>query len=139
MQAYDEFGITEEQAAGLTDVATFKEKLKVLVDDLNNTHKADAGIVSGAEIVIEVTEIDFARAPENTYVTDSIATAEDYASTIYTIDNNTIVMVTYTKGNETKTFVLNYNSFDVTVKLAQEDKPITIKALGFEVVYDTTN
>ena len=84
--------------------------------------------------MIKVTEIDFARAPENTYVTDSEATDVDYASTIYTIDNNTIVMVTYTKGNETKTFVLNYNTFDVTVNLNGVVK--TIKALGFEVVTD---
>ena len=133
-QAYREFGITEEQASNLDDVVTFKNELKTIVDDLNDKYEADAGIVSGAEIVIKVTEIDFARAPENTYVTDSEATDVDYASTIYTIDNNTIVMVTYTKGNETKTFVLNYNTFDVTVNLKGVVK--TIKALGFEVVTD---
>lgn len=136
MQALDEFGITEEQANTLEDVTAFKNELSALVAKLNEK-EADAGIVSGAEIVIEVTEIDFARAPENTYVTDSDATDADYASTIYTIDNNTIVMVTYTKGSETKTFVLNYNTFDVTVKLNGQEQ--TIKALGFAVVYDTTN
>ena len=55
------------------------------------------------------------------FTTDSTADAKDYNETVYTLDNDNVVMVTYQK--ETKdaiyqvSFVLNYNLYDVKVNL----------------------
>lgn len=51
------------------------------------------------------------------YTTDSDATlsASDYAFTDYTVDNNNIVLVTYSDGTHTVRFILNYNVYAVNV------------------------
>lgn len=53
-----------------------------------------------------------------TYITDSLAQDEDYVETDYTIDNGNITMVTYKNGDDVVRFILNYNSYEVTVKLS---------------------
>ena len=52
-----------------------------------------------------------------TYITDSFAKDENYVKTDYTIDDGNVTIVTYKKGNDVVRFVINFNSFDVTVKL----------------------
>lgn len=65
------------------------------------------------------------------FITTSESTLSDdeYDFTDYTVDNGNVVMVTYSKGNETKTFVLNYNIYAVTVIL--NGKSISIDAYGY--------
>ena len=52
-----------------------------------------------------------------TYITDSYAKDENYVKTDYTIDDGNVTIVTYQKGDDVVRFVINFNSFDVTVKL----------------------
>ena len=55
------------------------------------------------------------------YVTDSEASNRaDYVATNYTVDNGNVVMVTYKKGSHTVNFILNYNSYAVTVRMNGE-------------------
>ena len=53
------------------------------------------------------------------YVTDSVANADDYKATDFTCDNGNVVIVTYKDSSSGKTvkFILNYNGFDVDVRL----------------------
>ncbi len=64
------------------------------------------------------------------YVTDSGAFDEDYVETIYTLDNDRVVLVTYEKDGHTVKFLLNYNVYKVTVKLS-DTEVITIDKYGF--------
>lgn len=51
------------------------------------------------------------------YVTDSNATdGAGYDKTDYSVDNDSIVIVTYTNGEDTVRFILNYNIYKVRVK-----------------------
>ena len=54
------------------------------------------------------------------YVTDSVATDKNYDHTDYTVDNNMVTIVTYLDPDTQHTvrFILNYNIYSVTVKLA---------------------
>ena len=52
------------------------------------------------------------------YVTTSEAdNRADYVKTNYTVDNGNVVMVTYKKGSQKVNFILNYNSYAVTVRM----------------------
>ncbi|MBQ8720150.1 MAG: hypothetical protein IJY65_03870 [Clostridia bacterium] len=53
-----------------------------------------------------------------TYLTDSLATDEDYVYTDYTVDNGKVAIVTYSNGTDIVRIVLNYNIYAVSVKLA---------------------
>lgn len=54
------------------------------------------------------------------YLTDSFARDDDYVYTDYTCDNGNVVMVTYSDGEHTVHFLLNYNVYAVTVQLDAE-------------------
>ena len=54
------------------------------------------------------------------YITDSYALDKNYIYTDYTTDNGKVTMVTYSNGANEVVFILNYNSFPVTVKLNSE-------------------
>ena len=62
------------------------------------------------------------------YVTDSLAYDSDYRHTTYTTDNGNVVIVTYrgVVNGVTKTtkFILNYNTYDVCVRLGDSDDEI---------------
>lgn len=64
------------------------------------------------------------------YVTDSTAFDEEYVETIYTLDNDRVVLVTYEKDGDVVEFLLNYNVYKVTVKLS-ETETITLDKYGF--------
>lgn len=62
------------------------------------------------------------------YVTDSKAFDKDYRHTTYTTDNGNVVIVTY-RGvvdgvTKTTKFILNYNTYDVTVRLGDTDAEV---------------
>lgn len=56
------------------------------------------------------------------YITDSFALDSDYVYTDYTIDNGNVTMVTYKKGDSVARFILNYNNYEVTVKLSATEE-----------------
>ena len=63
------------------------------------------------------------------YVTGSAADAKDYRHTKYTTDNGNVVIVTYQRTvngvTETTRFILNYNTYDVKVRLGDTVYPIS--------------
>ena len=107
----DDASVSERAAEGFSvtlDAAKVAEMLLLV----KNTRDAGQVLVVG-----NTAEIDF-----NFNTTDSSATDGDsYADTAYTLDDERIVMVTYRKANGTLVrIVLNYNIFDVTVKIDGE-------------------
>ena len=73
------------------------------------------------------------------FTTDSFATdGDDYDATDYTLDNGNVVIVTYKKGNDVKRFVLNYNLFDVYVKV-DDGRVVPVKPYDFFSVDFTIN
>ena len=78
-------------------------------------------------LAIDTCEIDFSD-----YVTSSEASNKaEYQKTHYTIDNGNVVMVTYKKGTETVNFILNYNSYDITVRMNGE--LVVVKSYAYKI------
>ena len=74
-------------------------------------------------------------------VTDSFATdGADYKATLYTVNSDDLVMVTYQKGTETVRFVINYNLFDVEVKLdgVNGGEAFVVSSYGFRQINGNT-
>lgn len=67
-------------------------------------------------------------------ITDSFAQDAEYNSTIYTDNSGSVVMVTYSNGTKDVSFVLNYNLYDVAVRLrgVNGDKTFVVPAYGFQ-------
>ncbi len=120
----------------------FSEILNVPVNEL------DSGFVAAVDAIITnySTEYSGAESAENSYVvsfsaieysskysyiTDSAAFDKDYVRTDYTIDNGNVTMVTYRKGNDKVSFLINYNNFSVTIRL-DANTVITLDKLSFK-------
>ena len=117
--------------------ADFAEILNVTVEELKAEHES---FIASVEEVIVKYETEFAGAADEsnnvvvvfddfeygtekysskyTYITDSFAQDEDYVETDYSITNGNVTMVTYRLGDDVVRFILNYNSFDINVKLS---------------------
>ena len=59
---------------------------------------------------------NYATKTKNSFVTDSEADDPAYKKTSYTIDDGSIVLVTYSNGTDTVRFLLNFSIFTVDVK-----------------------
>ncbi len=71
--------------------------------------------------------------PQNNYLTSSEADdGHAYETTVFTNDNGNIVLVTYSDGTNTKSFILNYNIFAVTVTM--NGKTYTLDQYEFETI-----
>ena len=71
-------------------------------------------------VVVNVSSIeDYDEKSKYSFITESLGTDSkyDYDYTDYTSDNGNIVLVTYYNGTETHKFVLNYNLYEVEIKL----------------------
>lgn len=64
---------------------------------------------------------NYATKTKNSFVTDSQADDPAYKKTAYTIDDGSIVLVTYKSGDQTIRFLLNFSIFTVTVKYGGTD------------------
>ncbi|MFA5561667.1 MAG: DUF5696 domain-containing protein [Eubacteriales bacterium] len=64
------------------------------------------------------------------FVTYSYAQDKDYLKTDFTISDGTVVLVTYTSGEDTVHFVLNYNVFSVRINL-QGYGEFTLEPMSF--------
>ena len=64
---------------------------------------------------------NYATKTKNSFVTDSEADDPAYKKTAYTIDDGSIVLVTYKSGDQTVRFLLNFSIFTVTVKYGGAD------------------
>lgn len=68
------------------------------------------------------------------FTTDSTIFDAEYETTDYTLYNDNVVLVTYKKGNSIVRFVLNYNLYDVSVKLEADKPAVTIATYGYYVI-----
>jgi hypothetical protein len=122
-------------------ILQFSEILNIPVNELDGEFikRVDAIIASyageyaGAEneensYVVSFDSIEYSS--KYSYITDSAAFDKDYVRTDYTIDNGNVTMVTYRKGNDKVSFLLNYNNFSVTVRL-DANTVITLDKLSF--------
>lgn len=70
------------------------------------------------------------------FTTVSTIFDEDYVETDYTLYNDNVVLVTYQKGSDVVRFVLNYNLFDVSVRLEADKPAIVIPTYGYHIIND---
>ena len=89
-----------------------------LIEELVSRYNAKYPSETPTETVT-VTDTDIKYTSKYNYVTDSVANADNYVATDFTCDNGNVVVVTYYEQSTGKTvkFILNYNGFDVEVKL----------------------
>ena len=66
--------------------------------------------------VIEIDEV-VGYESKYSFATTSNGLDEDYKKTSYTLDNNKVVIVTYSNGEDTVRFILNYNIYTVDVRI----------------------
>ncbi len=116
---------------------TGKTILEEQIAILDAFEKAHPVIEGGHAVVIDSLSASV-KLPENK--TESFALDAKYKSTLYTDDTGNIVMVTYQKGLEQVHFVLNYNLYDVTVRLkgVNGDEAFVVPSFGFQRINGTT-
>lgn len=66
--------------------------------------------------IVEIDEI-VGYESKYSFATTSDGLDEDYTKTAYTLDNNKVVIVTYSNGEKTVRFILNYNIYTVDVRI----------------------
>ena len=101
-------------------IPQFEQELEAFCKAIEENYNGENLSGNVKELSIDPFEVDFSF-----YVTNSEATdAKGYVNTNYTVDNGNVVMVTYKKGTETVNFILNYNSYAVTVRMNGEQIPV---------------
>lgn len=88
------------------------------------------GVGEDNPYVIDFEAVDYASSYR--YVTDSKATDRNYETTVYTVDNNKVTMITYRDSatGDAVSFVLNYNIYSVNVSL-EGFETFTLSQYGF--------
>ena len=71
---------------------------------------------SANDSVVEIVELENYES-KYSFFTESDAFDKNYKVTNYTLDNNKVVVVTYSNGEDTVRFVLNYNIYTVDVRI----------------------
>ncbi len=84
-------------------------------------------------LVLDFDSIEYSTKYHFNTVSKATDDDDDYVFTDYTLDNGNVVMVTYQKGNDTVSFVLNYNiySVDVIIDGVNGGRPITVGHYGY--------
>ncbi len=105
--------VTEEQAEII-------EKFAQRYSNADGDYVVDFDVIDGITVKKEVT--------------DSCATDANYVYTDYTDDSGRVTMVTYSNGTKVVNFVLNYNTYDVVVRLKDASGAVqthTVSGYGF--------
>ena len=119
--------------AAITGEAATEEQID-MVDDFIKAHPYTA---CDHTVVIDKFS-DTVKLPQN--VTDSFALDAKYNSTVYTDNSGSVVMVTYSNGTKDVQFVLNYNLYDVAVRLkgVNGDETFVVSSYGFQRIENGT-
>lgn len=117
----------------------FDRLLTDIINDYSSQYSEGSESVS-----VSASDIDYKSRYK--YVTDSVATDDNYVKTDYTCDNGNVVMVTYEREvngeKERVVFLLNYNVFSVNIRIDEtvhesfadycdEDGYITLNSFGY--------
>ena len=135
----DAFTALREEDAGIgrgVKLTVDVDALTLQVSEILNVEESelvDDGFVAQIEAIADKYEALYKSANANAYalsfdeieynskydyITDSVATdGKNYDHTDYTVDNDSVVIVTYSNGTDTVSFVLNYNIYSVSVTL----------------------
>ncbi len=73
--------------------------------------------------------VDYASKTKLSYFTESLSTDAEYKSTDFTLDDGSVVMVTYKKGSDVVRLILNFSIFEVAVEL--DGQSITLDKYEF--------
>lgn len=77
-----------------------------------------ANATSSGNIAVETDKVtDYSSKTKLSFFTDSLATDADYKHTDFSLDDGSIVMVTYKKGSEEVRILLNFSIFEVKVEI----------------------
>lgn len=117
------------------------DEQKAIVDAFIRKNSFRGDREDPAYAVVTVTAISDSVKPAET-ATDSFSTAPlaAYNKTAFTVTTDNLVLVTYAKGAETVQFVLNYNTFDMDVRLEgiNGGEAFRVGAYGFRRINGTT-
>ena len=117
------------------------EEQKAVVDAVIRRYSFRGDRNDASYAIATITAVSDTIKPESA-VTDSFSTVSlaDYHKTIYTVTTDNLVLVTYGKGNEKVQFVLNYNTFDMNVRLegVNGGEAFRVGAYGFRRINGTT-
>ena len=128
-------GITSLDSASEFEQAAYEECYEMLSDLLADYAKYYGDSSVDASHTVSIAADDIVYESVYSYTTTSLATdGDNYVYTDYSCDNGNVVMVTYEKGNKTVKFILNYNNFDIEVRLDANSKPEVIKANDFKKI-----
>ncbi len=112
-------------------LASAREKLAV--ETLDAEFEAEIRALMG-KLAIGAEQGDFvakmnglAYTPAHSYFTTSNYDDSNYKTTESTVSDGTVVMVTYSNGTESVSFILNYNTFSVNVRI---DGKVISKPIG---------
>lgn len=121
----------EAKITAITGVELTKSQ-KAILDAFEKDYcvdSADAYVIEAFTAYVSLTD--------NT--TDSFAQDDDYKDTAYTDRTGRIVLVTYEKDGQQVHFVLNYNTYDVSVRLkgVNNDQAFKVPTTGFRRIDGT--
>ena len=104
------------------DHASFIESVNATIEKYENEYAGAEDAANTVEVVFDSFEYGTEKySTKYTYITDSFAQDEDYRETDYSVMGGSVTMVTYRRGDDTVRFILNYNSFDITVRLSEAE------------------
>ena len=123
----------------LSNNETLPESFRAALADVLSRYQKEYDITGVAPENIETVVFDtavFEASYESSYKYVTGSTARDgaaYERTDYTVDNDTIIIVTYKHDvtGDTRSFILNYNIYSVEVTLEPGAEPIRIEKYGF--------
>ena len=101
------------------EAAGFIDDIKALVSSYVNKYSGSGKpgtppyVINFASVVYDDEEYESAYDA----ITFSVCTDRDYEKTDYTCDLGNVVIVTYSNGTDSVSFILNYNIYDVEVRL----------------------
>ncbi len=111
--AKDKLELDDTEAAAVLDEA-FRSDLNKVVD----RYGKDYSVNNTSDDTLYNVSVTVDYESEYLYVTGSEALdGDNYVRTDYTVDSDLIVMVTYSDGENSRTFILNYNIWAVEVTL----------------------
>ena len=130
-----------EEAVALFDTdaetlseTSFDEKLAAIVEYYETKYSGEGS--TGVPYAVEYSEVVYDETYQTAYnaITSSVCTDKNYDKTDYTCDLGNVVIVTYAHENgDTETFVLNYNIYDVEVRL-EDGRVITLAKYGYQPI-----
>ncbi len=133
--AVDEDALIASLTAILGEEPT-EEQIEIIKKFAQKMEKQNQGDpeqgIAPADICVDLKVIDGITVTHVT--TDSCAMDENYKATDYTDASGRITMVTYSNGSKNVHFVLNYNTYDVVIRLKDANgiaTTYTVPAYGF--------